>query len=74
VLPGWMQLLSRLSPATYALDAMRAAVLQNAAWPVLLQDVLLLTVMGLAMIPAGLWVFARAETYAKRTGKLKRTG
>lgn len=74
VLPGWMQALARVSPATYALDAMRAAILQNAAWPVLIDDVLLLTAMGLAMIPAGLWVFSKAETYAKRTGKLKRTG
>lgn len=74
VLPGWMQLLSRLSPATYALDAMRTAVLQNAAWSVLVKDVLLLTAMGLVMIPVGLWVFDRAETYAKKTGKLKRTG
>jgi ABC-2 type transport system permease protein len=30
--------------------------------------------MGLATIPAGVWIFSRAEHYAKRTGKLKRTG
>ncbi|MFQ5858255.1 MAG: ABC transporter permease [Anaerolineae bacterium] len=74
VLPGWMQAIARVSPATYALSAMRAAVLQNASWTALVNDVLLLTVMGLVMIPIGLWVFSKAETYAKRTGKLKRTG
>lgn len=74
VLPGWMQMLARLSPATYALEAMRSAVLQNAAWSALVKDVLLLTAMGLVMIPVGLWVFGRAEIYAKKTGKLKRTG
>jgi hypothetical protein len=26
------------------------------------------------LIPAGLWLFGRAERYAKRTGKLKRVG
>lgn len=74
VLPGWMQAIARVSPATYALNAMRAAVLQNAQWIELLKDTVLLTAMGLVMIPVGLWVFSRAEIYAKRTGKLKRTG
>lgn len=74
VLPGWMQAVARVSPATYALSAMRAAILENASWTFLIKDVLLLTVMGLVMIPIGLWVFSKAETYAKRTGKLKRTG
>jgi hypothetical protein len=35
-------------------------------WPVLL--------MGMGLIPAGLWVFEQAERYAKRTGKLHRNG
>jgi hypothetical protein len=30
--------------------------------------------MGVFAIPAGLWVFAQAERYAKRTGKLHRNG
>jgi len=30
--------------------------------------------MGLVTIPLGVWIFARAEHYAKRTGRLKRTG
>jgi len=33
-----------------------------------------LIVMGVALIPAGIWAFGRAERYAKRTGKLKRVG
>lgn len=74
VLPGWMQAIARVSPATYALNAMREAVLRDATWTALLKDVLLLTAMGLVMIPVGLWVFSKAELYAKRTGKLKRTG
>jgi ABC-2 type transport system permease protein len=30
--------------------------------------------MGAVFVPAGLWVFGQAEQWAKRTGKLKRTG
>jgi ABC-2 type transport system permease protein len=30
--------------------------------------------MGVVLIPTGLWLFGRAERYAKRTGKLKRVG
>ncbi|GAB4529330.1 MAG: ABC transporter permease [Anaerolineae bacterium] len=74
VLPGWMQVIARASPATYALEAMRAAMLDNASWARLAPDLALLMAMGLVTIPAGVWVFSRAEHYAKRTGKLKRTG
>ena len=33
-----------------------------------------LIVMGVVLIPFGLWAFGKAERYAKRTGKLKRVG
>ena len=74
VLPKWMQVIAKASPATYALEAMRAAMLRNAGWAELLPELALLMAMGLATIPAGVWIFSRAERYAKRTGKLKRTG
>jgi ABC-2 type transport system permease protein len=74
VLPRWMQIIAHASPATYALKAMRAAMLTNAGWAVLLPDLALLLAMGLVTIPVGVWVFSRAERYAKRTGRLKRTG
>ncbi len=74
VLPGWMQVLSRLSPATYVLDGVRAGLLDGAPLSALLGDVWPLLVMGVVFIPLGLWAFGRAERYAKRTGKLKRVG
>jgi len=40
----------------------------------LLHDVWPLLVAGAVLIPFGLWAFAQAERYAKRTGKLKRVG
>ncbi len=74
VLPGVLKSLSVLSPATYVLEGVRRALLEGAptlllwayVWPVL--------VMGLVLVPAGLWVFGQAERYAKRSGKLHRNG
>jgi len=37
-------------------------------------DVWPLVIMGIVLIPLGIWAFGRAEKYAKRTGKLKRVG
>jgi ABC-2 type transport system permease protein len=74
VLPGWMQVLSRLSPATYAIDGVRRGLIDGVPVSALIGDVWPLIVMGIVMIPVGLWSFGRAERYAKRTGKLKRVG
>jgi ABC-2 type transport system permease protein len=74
VLPPWMQTLSKLSPATYVLDGVRATLLDGAATSDLWPYVWPLLVMGIITIPAGLRVFRWAENYAKRTGKLHRNG
>jgi ABC-2 type transport system permease protein len=74
ILPGWMQVLSYLSPATYVLDGVRGGLIDGASVLDRAGDVWPLIVMGIALIPAGLWAFSRAERYAKRTGKLKRVG
>jgi ABC-2 type transport system permease protein len=74
VLPGWMRVLSHLSPATYVLDGVRKGLIDGAPVTALVGDVWPLVVMGAFFIPFGLWAFGRAERYAKRTGKLKRVG
>ena len=74
ILPSWMQVLSRLSPATYVLDGVRKALIDGAGIATLWADVWPLIVMGAVLIPMGIWAFGRAEHYAKRTGKLKRVG
>ena len=74
ILPGWMQLISRVSPATYVLDAVRRSLIDGASVGQLLPDLWPLLVMAFVFNPLGLWGFGRAERYAKRTGKLKRVG
>ncbi len=76
VLPGWMQSLARVSPATYVLSGLRSALLENrpiwsadiwsCTWP--------LIIAGVVSVPLGVYIFRLAEQYAKRTGKLKRNG
>ena len=76
VLPGWMQPLARISPATYVLNGLRAGIINGQViwsgeiwsytWP--------LIVTGVVSVPLGVYIFRIAERYAKRTGRLKRNG
>jgi len=74
VLPPWMQVISHLSPATYAIDGVRKGLIDGVPLTQLWGDIWPLLVMGVVFIPLGLWAFGAAERYAKRTGKLKRVG
>ena len=74
VLPRWMQLLATVSPANYALDAIRRAVMRGAGLGALWPDIWPLALIGALTIPLGFFVFQRAERFAKRTGRLKRSG
>jgi ABC-2 type transport system permease protein len=75
VLPGWLQPVSALSPATYMLEGMRMGLLHGArVGDVLLPTLLPLCITALVAMPLGLVVFGRAEAYAKQVGILKRNG
>ena len=74
VLPQWMQWLSVFSPATYTLEGARKAVLDGAGVAALWGEIWPLLLIGVIAIPAGLTVFAQGERYAKRHGRLKRSG
>jgi ABC-2 type transport system permease protein len=82
ILPEWLQPLAKLSPATYSLSACRKLMgigsgqtqLVGAPISEIAPELLTLTLMGVVMVPAGLWVFGHVERWAKKTGKLKRTG
>ena len=74
VLPGWMQTIATVSPVTYALQGARAALQDGASVAELWESIWVLLVMGAVFVPLGLFVFHLGERYAKRTGKLKRSG
>jgi len=74
VLPGWMQALSKISPATYALDGIRDAIINGAGVSAMWPNIWPLIIIGVISVPLGLEVFRRGERYAKRHGKLKRSG
>jgi len=73
VMPSWMQAIATVSQATYALNGIRATVLDGAGLGAVWADLWPLLVLGAIAIPAGLAVFRAGERYAKRSGKLKRS-
>ncbi len=84
VLPEWLQPFSYISPATYVLSASRTLIgLDESSGEMMetggqlgevVPELLTLALMGVIMVPLGLWIFGKVENWAKRTGKLKRTG
>ena len=74
VLPEWMQAIATVSPVTYALQGSRAALQDGAGITELWESIRVLIVMGAVFVPLGLFVFHLGERYAKKTGKLKRSG
>ena len=74
VLPGWMQWLATISPATYALEGTRAAILDGAGITDMWGKLGALLLIGVVAVPLGLALFGAGERYAKKKGKLKRSG
>jgi ABC-2 type transport system permease protein len=74
ILPAPMQVVAAFSPATYILDGVRQALIDGAPITAMGGHLLPLALMAVVFIPLGVYVFGRAERYAKRTGKLKRVG
>lgn len=74
VLPGWMQEIAHLSPVYYGLEGVRKALLDGAGLGALWGFVWPLLVMGAVFVPLGLLVFHLGELYARKSGKLKRSG
>jgi ABC-2 type transport system permease protein len=72
VMPEWMQWISKISPATYALRGCRASIIDGTGlqwanvWP--------LMIIAVLATPIGLAIFRVGERHAKKHGKLKRAG
>lgn len=74
VLPGWLQPIANLNPATFTLNAIRATMMQGASLRDVGAQVLALIIASVVFVPLGLWVFTWGERQAMKTGKLKRNG
>ncbi len=74
VLPDWMEPLATISPATYVLEGMRAALLEGAPTSALGPSLVPTLILGGLALPIGVAIFSWGERYAKRTGRLKRSG
>jgi ABC-2 type transport system permease protein len=72
VMPQWMQDIAKISPATYAIRGCRASIVEGA--PMAWANVWPLLVIAVVSIPLGMLIFGRGERYAKKHGKLKRSG
>ncbi len=70
VLPRWLQVLSAFLPVTYALRAMRQALLMGASTRALLPDILILTLFCLLLTPLSLLAFRFAVRRARIEGSL----
>jgi ABC-2 type transport system permease protein len=73
-LPSWLQMIASASPATYVIEGMRGCLLHGKETMQLFPTILLLFGIGIVVIAVGLIVFRFVERYAKRTGRLKRSG
>jgi ABC-2 type transport system permease protein len=70
VLPGWLQALSRASPLTYALRALRHAIIDGASLLSLGSDLLVVTAFAAATGVAGTLALAAGFAHARRRGRL----
>jgi ABC-2 type transport system permease protein len=74
VLPAWLHPFAVISPATYILDGIRGALIDGESPAGIARELAVLAGFGALLIPGSIAVFAVAERWAKRTGRLKRQG
>lgn len=73
-MPEPLATISIFSPATYVIEGIRSALIDGEGFAELWPTMVGLVASGLLMIPLGVYVFSLGERYAKRTGRLKRSG
>jgi ABC-2 type transport system permease protein len=70
VLPVWLQYVARLTPVTYSLEGMRAAILGHASLRELLPSIGALLLFAAVLLPASFAIFSWALRRTKITGTL----
>src|SRR5438270_1819846 len=68
VLPGWLQAISHLSPATYVLAGARQELLGTATSSTVWSNTIPLVIIGVLTVPMGIWLFTTAQRFANRPG------
>ena len=74
VLPEWLQPFSRISPATYTLRSIRAAMLENSSIADQAHNLILLLIIGIITIPLGFGFSIWGNSTQSEPGRLKRSG
>jgi ABC-2 type transport system permease protein len=70
ILPDWLQLVAHLNPVTYALEAMRAALLGGATLAAIWPPLTILLLFAAVLLPISMGVFAWTLRRTKITGTL----
>ncbi len=68
--PPWLQVVAHLSPLTYALEALRSALLSDQPSTSYLSDLLILLAFAVVLVPISAWTLERAFRSAQRRGTL----
>jgi len=70
ILPGWLQLVAQVNPVTYALEAMRSALLGGAGVAAIWRPLLILLLFAAVLLPFSMAMFAWSLRRTKITGTL----
>lgn len=70
ILPAWLQVVAHLNPVTYALDAMRAALLDGAGLSAIARPLLTLLLFAAVLLPTSTLAFSWALRLTKINGTL----
>jgi ABC-2 type transport system permease protein len=68
--PAWLQTVAHLSPLTYALDALRSALLSDQPSTSYVWDLVILLGFAVVLLPLSAWTLERAFRTAQRRGTL----
>jgi len=68
--PPWLQTVAHLSPLTYALEALRSALLSDQPSTSYVTDLLVLLGFAVVLLPLSAWVLEQAFQVAQRRGTL----
>jgi ABC-2 type transport system permease protein len=70
ILPPWLQIVANLNPVTYAMDAMRGALLNGDGILALGHPLVLLLAFAVVLLPSSVLIFSWSLRRTKVTGTL----